>query len=179
MATVHPVRVNLLEQPEFESSTIGKLLTWSITYGRYIMIGTEIIVLVAFVSRFSLDRKLTDLREEIGQKKIILQANQQFEDEFRRIQEVLGKFRGVLNDQQKPVAIFYTIATLLPPDVSIIFYQQDASNLDMNIAAGTTEGLTIFLARIQLVSQLKNIEVTDIKKDPLEGTQFHITAKIK
>ena len=32
------------------------------------MIGTEVVVLLAFISRFSLDRKLTDLKEEISQK---------------------------------------------------------------------------------------------------------------
>ncbi len=75
-----PVSVNLLDQPEFTSSSIARLINWTITYGRYIMIGTEVIVLVAFISRFSLDRKLTDLREEIAQKQIILEANADFSD---------------------------------------------------------------------------------------------------
>ena len=61
------VDVNLLEKDDFSESPIGRIVTWAITYGRYIMILTEIVVLLAFISRFSLDRKLTDLNEAIGQ----------------------------------------------------------------------------------------------------------------
>ena len=66
--------INLLKNSS-DQSPLDRITDWALTYGRYIMIGTEIVVLLAFISRFSLDRKLTDLKEEIGQKQQILLAN--------------------------------------------------------------------------------------------------------
>src|SRR3989344_3425468 len=69
------IDINLIGEGDFSRTPIGRIVTWATTYGRYIMILTEIIVLLAFISRFSLDRKLTDLKEEITQKQAIIETN--------------------------------------------------------------------------------------------------------
>lgn len=174
-----PVSVNLLDQPEFEASSVAHLLNWAISYGRYIMIGTEIIVLLAFISRFSLDRKLTDLREEIAQKQIILEANQDFEKEFKHLQVSIERVKGLLAGQETPIATFYQIGSILPPDVRITSYKLNKENLDITVLAGTTEGFSLFLGRLQQISNVKNIDVTEIIKDPLEGTSISLKATVK
>lgn len=173
------VSVNLLDQPEFKSSSIARLMNWAITYGRYIMIGTEVIVLIAFVSRFSLDRKLTDLREEIAQKQIILEANQQFEEEYKHLQETLSKIKVLVNNQDKPTALFYQISATLPIDVLMSSYHAENNKLNIHLLAGTTEGFSLFLKQIQNVPSVTDIEVTEIKKDKLRGTEFRIIARVR
>lgn len=138
-----PVSVNLLDQPEFTSSSLSRLMNWAITYGRYIMIGTEVIVLVAFISRFSLDRKLTDLREEIAQKQIILEANQDFEQEYKHLQETIAKVKVLLTNQEKILTNFYQIAAILPVDVIIESYKTEKNSIDLKLIAGTTEGFSL------------------------------------
>ena len=171
--------INLLDQPEFESSSMGKLLSWAITYGRYIMIGTEIIVLLAFISRFSLDRRLTDLREEISQKQIILQANLPFEQDFNQLQLTLQKMRKLLNNQTTPINYLYTVTSYLPSDVSIIEFDDLGTSLELNVLAGTTDGFSTFMSQMQNSPLFSDIEVTQIQKDAIRGVQFHLTAKIK
>ena len=39
--------INLLPERTFEKTIVGRILRWSLTYGRYIIISTEIIVLAA------------------------------------------------------------------------------------------------------------------------------------
>ena len=171
--------INLMDQPEFESSSIGRLLTWAITYGRYIMIGTEIIVLLAFISRFSLDRRLTDLREEISQKQLILQANLSFEQDFIQLQQSLGKIRKLLNGQDKQINILYLISSFLPSDVVITQYSQEGNTLQLSLVAGTTNGLSLFLQRMQNSSLFTNIDIANIQKDAINGIQFSLIAKTK
>ena len=78
------IRINLLGQQDLEHTPWGRIVSWATTYGRYIMITTEIMVLLAFISRFSLDRKNTDLTEEVTQKQAILEANTSFETSDRK-----------------------------------------------------------------------------------------------
>jgi Tfp pilus assembly protein PilN len=171
--------INLMDQPEFESSSVGRLLTWAITYGRYIMIGTEIIVLLAFISRFSLDRRLTDLREAITQKQMILQANLQFENDFANLQQSLIKIKKLLNGQDKPVTVLYQISSFLPSDVAMTSYSSGKNTIQISLLAGTTDGLSLFLQRMQNSSLFTNIDITDIQKDAIKGIQFELTATTK
>lgn len=174
-----PVSVNLLDQPEFNSSSIARIMNWAITYGRYIMIGTEVIVLVAFISRFSLDRQLTDLREEIAQKQIILEANQDFENEFLYVQDTLKKVSALTKTQDKPITILQNIISIIPDDVFIQSYDYSDTSLEIRFTAGTTQSFSSVLTRLQNIESLHNIEVSEISKDTLRGTEFLITADIK
>ena len=100
-----PIEINLLGQEDLKHTPQGRILNWALTYGRDIMIGTEIVVLLAFISRFSLDRKLTDLKEEISQKIKDLEGSMQTADFWqdkikaqeviREIGELKNKLEGV------------------------------------------------------------------------------------
>lgn len=170
--------INLLQREDLENSPIGRITTWAVTYGRYIMIGTEIIVLLAFISRFSLDRKLTDLKEEISQKQAILQANQDFERDFKQLQTRLTQVKGLLNNQSKPIDMISMLQTLLPPDVYLETLDYSAERMVISATAGSTTGFSQFLANLQSTKQITLIEVGDIKKQPLVGIQFRLTAFI-
>ncbi len=170
--------INLLQRDDLENSPIGRITTWAVTYGRYIMIGTEIIVLLAFISRFSLDRKLTDLKEEIGQKQAILKANQDFEASFKQLQERLVNVNTLLNNQSKPVEMVSLFQTLLPPDVYLESLDYGPERILISATAGSTTGFSQFIANLQSTKQITQIEVGDIKKQPLVGIQFKITAFI-
>ena len=85
------ISINLLGQEDLSHTPGGRMVQWAMTYGRYIMILTEIVVLGAFVSRFSLDRKLTDLKEEITQKQAIIEANSELEQNIRTLQNQLER----------------------------------------------------------------------------------------
>src|SRR3972149_8842018 len=96
------IRINLLGSSDLEHTPWGRLVSWATTYGRYIMITTEIVVLLAFISRFSLDRKNTDLTEELTQKQAIIQANLEFERDIKSLQINLATAKKLIAEQSKP-----------------------------------------------------------------------------
>jgi hypothetical protein len=55
------INVNLLPQDPFFETVFGRFLKWALSIGRYIVIFTELIVILSFASRFTLDRMVTDL----------------------------------------------------------------------------------------------------------------------
>jgi len=177
-APIPSVSVNLLEHEEYEDSVINRLISWAVTYGRYIMIGTEIIVLLAFISRFSLDRKLTDLREEINQKQIILKANQQFEDDFKATQKKLTSIRKLLINQKLAGDTLFLVSSLLPTDVYLDEFHLVQNKVTIGAISGTTNGFSQFLATIGSRKEFTNVEITDIRKNTLVGVEFKITATL-
>ncbi|MBI5449230.1 PilN domain-containing protein [Candidatus Gottesmanbacteria bacterium] len=172
------VHIDLLDKNDISRSPYGRLAAWAITYGRYIMIGTEIIVLLAFISRFTLDRKLTDLKDEIAQKQAILTANASFENEVRTLQNQLAKIKTLLSDQTKPIDLLTGLTTMLPSGVSFASYEYGDNKLTIAASAQSTQALSQFLSNIQANKSLASVEIGDVSKDALRGIQFKFTAKL-
>lgn len=81
--------INLLPQEEFAASTVGRILTWLLSSFRMIVIATEMVVMGAFLSRFWLDARNTDLNDEIKQKSAVIVAYKEIEKSFRADQTKL------------------------------------------------------------------------------------------
>ena len=171
--------INLLGTEDLQHSQWGRILLWATTYGRYIMITTEIVVLLAFISRFSLDRKLTDLKEEIAQKQEIIKANTSFEAEFRSLQERIRTIKTLLASQGLPRDVMEELQRLVPPDVHFESLTFNDNGLILKTTAATTGGFSQFLSNLTQSQYLEHIEVGEIKKNPLTGIKFQLTASLK
>src|SRR5437764_715683 len=82
------ISVNLMQKKEFSFS--DKFIQWILTYGRYIIIGTEIVVLLAFLSRFKLDREYIDLHDQIKEKQNVLTTLKPIESNVNQLQARLA-----------------------------------------------------------------------------------------
>ena len=87
--------IEFLPQEEWQKGTLGHLLKWALTVGRFIVVFTELIVILAFLSRFKFDRDLTDLNEAVSQKKAIVEAAADFEQDFLFLQKQLETIAGL------------------------------------------------------------------------------------
>jgi Tfp pilus assembly protein PilN len=172
------VRINLLGTQDLEHTPWGRLISWATTYGRYIMITTEIIVLLAFISRFSLDRKNTDLTEELTQKRAIVEANIGFEKDIKSLQANLTTAKSLLTDQAKPVELIQTIQTILPPDVYLRSLDIANNKLAISATAGTTAGFSQFLSNLQVTKDIQNVLLGDITRLPTTGIEFELSADV-
>jgi len=172
------VDVNLLEKDDFSESPIGRIVTWAITYGRYIMILTEIVVLLAFISRFSLDRKLTDLNEAIGQKQAIIEANQPFEEEISKIQTQLARAKSLMSDQKKPIETLGTTKNILPIDVMLESLTITPEKISAQATAGSTRGFATLMNNLQATKEFMNVDIGEIKKLPTGVIQFQYTVTL-
>ncbi|MCL4360262.1 hypothetical protein M1555_03360 [Patescibacteria group bacterium] len=173
------IEINLLGHEDLAHTPQGRLVLWALTYGRYIMIGTEIVVLLAFISRFSLDRKLTDLKDEIDQKQAILTANKPLETEIQDVDSRLTAIKSLTAGQSAPVDLLSLLASILPSDVRLKSIDITQKKLSANVFAGTTPGFSQFLVNLQALQAIGNIEIGDISRDPVSGISFSFTADIR
>ena len=142
------------------------------------MITTEIVVLLAFISRFSLDRKNTDLTEELGQKQAIIEANLDFERDIKSLQSHLTTAKTLLADQAKPIEVINTLESLIPPDVYLSSVDISRNRLSVSATAGTTRGFAQFLSNLQSIQQIQNVMLGDIRRELTTGIEFQLTADL-
>jgi len=118
--------INLLPSEEFAGSTTGRALAWALSTFRYIVIVTELVVILAFISRFWLDAQNQSLREEIEQKQALIASSSDFEKEFKEVQKRLTVYKTLTKDSLSFSKIFTDISTNIPADVllsTITFFE--------------------------------------------------------
>jgi Tfp pilus assembly protein PilN len=172
------ISINLIGDSEMDHTPLGRIVSWAVTYGRYIMIGTEIVVLLAFISRFSLDRKLTDLKEEISQKQDIIEANTSFENDVRLLQSKLAAIKTLSAIPINSLDTLTVFQSLMPSGVYLQSFDLSKDTLTIQAIAGSTFAFSQFIANLQATKSLTAIDISEMKRDPILGIQFAFTTKI-
>lgn len=178
MPAAPKISINLLGLEQQEHTPLGRFIGWATTYGRYIMVTTEMIVLIAFLSRFSLDRQLTDLKDEIQQKQDIIAANQSLEIEFRQIQDSLNKMKVLLTKQEVPTNTINTLHTLLPSGTYFQSLAITDNKITSQVISLTVQSFSQFLMNLSATKQLSNIEIGTVDKQTVAGIQYTLTAEL-
>lgn len=173
-------KINLLPQTDFDQTLLGKFLRWSLTYGRYIIVCTEIVVLLAFIFRFSLDRKITDLKEEIDQKSAIIAANQEFEFQFRALQERVDLVHKNLANNDYSVSVLKHLEKITPQGIKLTSITFEPNKLILAASTDTNSNLALFLNQLKTSSMFSNINVTAVSKKTTgtSDTTFQIEAAL-
>lgn len=173
--------INLLTRQDFDRSSFGRILRWSLTYGRYIIVSTEIIVLMAFILRFSLDRKITDLNEEIDQKSEIVKANLGFEQRFRNLQKRVDQISTLFTNQDKLIQVLSHLEQITPIGIRYTSFTFSTNAIDIAGTANTSSSLSLFIVNLKSSPRLTNIDITGLTKKGAGSTEitFKVNAQIK
>lgn len=173
--------INLIPQKDFDQTPIGRILRWSLTYGRYIIVCTEIVVLLAFIYRFSLDRQITDLNEEIDQKSAIILANREFERQFRNLQKRTEFIGGLATNQPVVVELLRHLESITPQGVQFNSYGFSEGTLTIGATASTNTHLALFLNNLKSSEMLGSVNIVSLTKKGAgtSETSFQLEATVR
>lgn len=168
-------KIEFLPQEDWEKTSFGRFLKWLLTIGRYIVVFTELIVILAFLSRFKLDRDLTDLYEQIENKQAVIQSYADFEADFRFLQEQLSTIQSLRKDQLQTKQLMEEIADLTPIDVyfSDLLVTGDRASFTAN--ALSEAGLATFINNLKRSSRFSNLEIDSLAIGAEEGIGISFT----
>ena len=155
-------QINLLPQEGLSATTGGRILLWLLSTFRFIVIITELFVVAAFVSRFWLDAKNTDLTEKIQNNKLVIESFQNLEKEFKNIQERLTIYTFYSKDKGKITEAIKSVISSKPPEVT--FSSITAGENDIKIGAKSVSELGIqqFVVNLNSNEKIENIKLGDI-----------------
>lgn len=172
--------IELIPKEDWEKTSAGKLLIWALTVGRYIVIITELIVILAFLSRFKLDRDLTDLYEEIKQKQAIIESASDFEKDFRFLQKRLATIQGLEKKQLGAARVLAELTRLTPLDVSFSDFSSTSEEIDFTATALSEAGLATFLRNLKTSPRFENLNLSRVSSGTTRevGIQFDLSAKL-
>ena len=167
--------LSLLPDSENPNSFGARVIKWLTTVGRWVIVLTELIVVSAFISRFWLDRKNSDLSETIRQQQAILETTQSFESEFNSFQQRLS----FISDFYKNTPQYYQkIITLINSTPNDLFYQtisfkkgEDDKNISASalLIAYSETSLVPFINNLALNPDIESVKINQIEKKQQEN----------
>lgn len=168
--------LDLYPEDPFYATPIGKILRWAVSVGRHIVIFTEVIVIVSFFSRFTLDRQLTDLNRQIVQKQAIVESYDTLEADVREIQEQTEDIATILG-QQGRYEIMETVQQVTPGDVTYDQISLRREKLNLSGTIRSNRSLELFIDRLKEVPEFESVSITNIQSgDPRDpGITFAIS----
>ncbi len=174
------VTINLLPKDPFLSTPMGKLLRWATTAGRYLVIFTELIVVVCFGSRFTLDRQITDLNSSILQKRVIIESYGNLETNVRSVQQKIDQYSQI-ETQSNLADAFPKLISVIPPDIRLERLTIQPNSVSFAGKATTQEILNGFIRNLQTSPDLANVEMSPIDIGTLQktsGLPFKVQANL-
>jgi len=148
--------INLLPQEEFDVSVVGRILKWAMGTFRIIVIITEMIVMGAFLSRFWLDARNSDLNDLIEVKSAQISSQSDFEKQFRGLQEKLNIVEEISKDN-KFSEILSRVSSKLPPDASFSSLSFQESSAQIKGVAGSEFAIMQFIANLDAEKLFKEV----------------------
>lgn len=160
----HSPTINLLPQTIIQEQGTAKILHWSLTYGRYIIIVTELIVLGVFFARFNLDQQITDLHESIKQKQKIIALSSNFESQVRKLQVRIDKIKPLADSSSFYSDTIDLLETLVPEDVVISKLDYTSNHFRFEANSHTRSGFARLMRNLKSSNKIRNISVENITR---------------
>jgi hypothetical protein len=176
--------LSLLPDSENPNSFSARAIKWLSTVGRWIIVLTELIVVTAFISRFWLDRKNSDLSEVIRQQQAIIESTQTFEKEFNSFQQRLKFIKdfyatspsyddkmSVLVKSTPPDLIYKNLA--LKPDIN----DSNKVNANASLIAFKEDSIVNFITNLMINDQIESVTINQIEKKSQENS-YSVTLSV-
>ena len=152
--------INLLPQEEFQKSPIGRTLHWATTTFRTIVIITELVVIIAFLSRFWLDARNADLNDVIRQNQSIIESYKEFETQFRQTQQRIKIFSG-LSESTSLSSVIGKVVSLIPEDIKLVSVSESQNTIQIKAASASQRSIVQFITNLGADPTFGEIKVTN------------------
>ncbi len=167
--------LSLLPDSENPNSFSAKAIKWLTTVGRWVIVFTELIVVSAFISRFWLDRKNSDLSETIRQQQAILESTQEFESEFKSFQQRLEFIQAFYRNDPQYDQKIATLVNSTPKDIIYknlsVGKEEDLKKISAtaSLIAFNETSIIDFIKNLTLNPNIETVKINQIEKKQQEN----------
>lgn len=171
--------INLLSGGKFEESPVGKFFKWALTVGRYIVIFTELIVIVSFISRFKLDADLNELNKDIKEKQAAIISFGDLEKNVGFLQSRLEIIKSREKSGIRADKVLEECSSIIPVDVVLSDLSIEESSVSLEGAALSHQGLAAFIEGFKASDLFDEIDLRKVSsKGEGQEIEFEIAVKL-
>jgi hypothetical protein len=169
--------INLVKDKQIP--LFDKFTNWVLTVGRLIVIITEIVAVIAFIYRFSLDEKLVNLHSAIKQKQNIVSILRNDESKYRNLQDRIALAASFSEKGAKASQAITDIISLIPSQTIVNNLIINKDKATININTSSVLSLADFINSLKNYNGIKSISIDNIENKPSVGLSVSVTTTLK
>ncbi|OGK17976.1 hypothetical protein A3G67_04665 [Candidatus Roizmanbacteria bacterium RIFCSPLOWO2_12_FULL_40_12] len=147
-----------------QPNIVDKIVYFFLHYLRYILVFTQLIVLVVFFFRFSVDETIIDLRDSIGQKRAIIEVVQPILAEAKKINDQAAESKQILKDQDNLLSSVRYILSIFPEALVLDHMVFDEGKLTLTGVALNPQHLQLFYNRLKKENKFPSVALVNVKR---------------
>lgn len=161
--------INLLPTDKFAKSVFGRFITWLLSTFRVIVIFVEMVVMLAFLSRFWLDAKNSDLNDELDQKEAIVIASQEFETNYNRAAQQLALFLKLEGGTKTYWETLNKIKVQVPPDINLKAISLETDKVQLSGQSPSAQSIALLMANLKSTPEFSQVALNGLSENPETG----------
>jgi len=171
------VSINLIGKSK--QSFRGDFFKWSVSVGRIIIIVTELIALGALIYRFTIDRKIIDLHDQIEKAEIFVKSQEAKEADYRSIQTRLENIKTTEEETDNKISLMRDILlSISQGNFTSTNLTVDQNRISINGVAFSIFPLNNFIENLKQNENIISISLDEITSIS-EGIQFKLNVELE
>jgi hypothetical protein len=146
-----------------------KFIGWALTIGRLVVILTELIALICFVYRFSLDSQLIDLHSKIKQEQAVVNFLKKDEESYRNLQDRLKIAKTFALAGTERLKVFNDVLAFTPKGITFTDFSLSSDRLRMSANVESIFSLSAFIESLKAYPKIDSISIDKIENRPSTG----------
>lgn len=153
--------INLLNVRE--KTLTDQILEWALVIGRLLVILTETLALTVFAARFSLDRQLIDLSDEIKKNQAMVSYFKTSEESFRKIQQKIKISKADQGISANTIKIFQDLMRKNGNEISFKNISVSPTNITIIVQAPSVIAVDNFTQILKENKQISSLSIDKIE----------------
>jgi len=163
--------------PKKKPSLIDEIVYFSLHYLRYVVVITQIVVIVVFFYRFKVDQEIIDLKESTNQKEEIIRVTLPLVTEAQVINNATDQIKQILKKQTQFVTNFDYLLSIFPTQLILTNLEISESKIKLIGMTSDLPMVKLFFEKLKRDKKFKQVVIDQINKSGM-GFEFSIFISI-
>jgi Tfp pilus assembly protein PilN len=156
-------KINLLKRDD--ENLVNKVVYFCLHYLRYIIVITQIVVIVVFFYRFKIDQDIIDLKENVEQKQEIFKITLPLIEEAQAIDHKSNLIKSALKEQNDFSDQLNYVLSIIPEGMILKRLEFDNTTIRLTGIAADIRLIKMMTEKIKTEKKFKDITVNQVQKD--------------
>ena len=170
------ININLMPgQEEFQDS-VGSAIHWALTIGRYLVIFTEIVAIAIFILSIKLSADKQDLKESISNLTQQVSAQEDFEEEFRSVQDRINEVKDQRSSHFLNNKVLSEFLKLLPQGMTLETLELAENEISFSGSFATPKELQTLILTFSQSDTIVGLNISKLEHPNASSKRFEFSA---
>ncbi|OGC52341.1 hypothetical protein A2982_03670 [candidate division WWE3 bacterium RIFCSPLOWO2_01_FULL_39_13] len=140
-----------------DDGLVKKIFDWTLKRGVKMIIITEAIVLLIFISRIGSEREMRLLSQKVKEQQIVVEQHQDFEQLFNEKQTKLIQIENIINSKTNWIEIAKNFNSSIPLGAVLTEISYSPGDIEFGAEVSSPEAFGILISKLKSNSSIKSL----------------------